>query len=260
MAEQNEAMKDFSEIIEAIMALPDTSLNSSVVESYVGMVNGAFTDKLKADVITEVLKKFQNEHYSYREAENEINGLKNSLNELIQTLEPSPFKEEILRGIFQIFVDIYDESLARYHGGDITLPICLDEGAQVPSYAHDTDACADLYAFETTVIPAHSYGTKVRTGVKIALPTRWVAMIFPRSSIGAKTPLRLSNSVGIIDSDYRGELGVLYDNTSDNDYTINAGDRIAQLMVMPSYSFTAKLVDTLDETERGEGGFGSTGE
>lgn len=260
MEEQNDVLKDFSDIIEAVMALPDADLDNTVIESYIGMINGAFTDAVKENTIKEVLKQFQEKHYSSREAEAEIDKVKSSLEELIQALEPSRKKEDILRGIFKIFIDIYDESLKRYYCGDITLSICLDEGAKVPTYAHDTDACADLYALETIVVPAHSYGTKVRTGVKIALPPKWVAMIFPRSSIGAKTPLRLSNSVGIIDSDYRGELGILYDNTSDNDYTINAGDRIAQLMVMPSYSFTAKVVDTLDETERGTGGFGSTGE
>ena len=84
-------------------------------------------------------------------------------------------------------------------------------------------------------------------------------MIFPRSSIGAKTPFRLSNSVGIIDSGYRGDLGVLYDNTSDADSYIHKGDRIAQLLVMPSYRFQAKVVDSLEDSDRGEGGFGSTG-
>ena len=74
-----------------------------------------------------------------------------------------------------------------------------------------------------------------------------------------ETPLRLSNSVGLIDSGYRGELGVLYDNTSDEPYTVNAGDRIAQLLVMPSYRFQAKVVDILADSDRGEGGFGSSG-
>ena len=71
--------------------------------------------------------------------------------------------------------------------------------------------------------------------------------------------MRLSNSVGIIDSGYRGELGVLFDNTSDNPASIKQGDRIAQLLVMPSYRFQPKVVDILASSDRGEGGFGSTG-
>ena len=84
-------------------------------------------------------------------------------------------------------------------------------------------------------------------------------MIFPRSSTGAKTTLRLSNSVGIIDSGYRGELGVLFDNTSVGTVEIKKGDRIAQLLIMPSYRFMPKVVDILEDSDRGEGGFGSTG-
>ena len=134
-----------------------------------------------------------------------------------------------------------------------------EHGAKVPTYAHDTDAAADIYAMDDVILEPHTYGNKLRTGVKIQLPEGWQALILPRSSIGAKTPLRLSNSVGLIDSGYRGELGVLYDNTSDEPYTINQGDRIAQLLVMPSYRFKAEVVDTLEDSDRGEGGFGSSG-
>ena len=129
----------------------------------------------------------------------------------------------------------------------------------MPTYAHESDAAADLYAKEKQIIPAHSISNMINTGVKIALPEGWMAMIFPRSSIGAKTGLRLSNSCGIIDSTYRGNLGILYDNISDSDYTIEEGDRIAQLLIMPSYHFRAELVDKVPDTVRGEGGFGSTG-
>ena len=74
-----------------------------------------------------------------------------------------------------------------------------------------------------------------------------------------KTGLRLSNSIGIIDADYRGEIGVIYDNISDSDYTIKAGDRIAQMWVERVERFKPVIVDTLPTTERGDGGFGSTG-
>ena len=163
--------------------------------------------------------------------------------------------------IVEKIFNIFDEAAAKYHSYSIELPMTVDTeaGAQVPSYAHETDAAADLYAMETTVIQGNTLGNKIRTGVKIQLPEGWLAFILPRSSIGAKTPLRLSNSVGLIDSGYRGELGILYDNISDTPYTINAGDRIAQLLVMPSYRFQAKVVDILADSDRGEGGFGASG-
>ena len=192
----------------------------------------------------------------YSEAVDEA---KRAMSEYIDALKPSPSKRQILESIFQIFYDIFDEAIDRYHNYNIVLPIVLDEGAAVPTYAHDTDACADLYAADDVTLSAHTFSNMVRTGVHIALPEGWMAMIFPRSSIGAKTQNRLSNSVGIIDSEYRGQLGVLYDNLSDSDYEIKAGDRVAQMLVMPSYKFKANVVDILPTSDRGEGGFGSTG-
>ena len=122
------------------------------------------------------------------------------------------------------------------------------------------DATFDfVYASKDMILPAHSLSNKVPTGLRIALPEGWVAKIAPRSSIGAKTGLRLSNSIGIIDADYRGEIIVLYDNISDSDYEIKAGDRIAQMWVERVERFKPVTVDILPATERGDGGFGSTG-
>ena len=135
----------------------------------------------------------------------------------------------------------------------------LAEGAKVPTYAHETDAAADLYALERTDLNAHTYGNLVRTGVKIQLPEGWLALVLPRSGMSKNTPFRVSNAPGLIDSGYRGEIGVLIDNMTDNNSFIDAGTRIAQLLVMPSYRFQPKVVDALIESDRGEGGFGSTG-
>ena len=154
---------------------------------------------------------------------------------------------------------IFYKALEKYHTYAIELPMVLDGGAKVPTYAHDTDAAADLYALENVTLEGNTKGNKIRTGVKIQLPESQLALITPRSSIGAKTPLRLSNSVGLIDSGYRGDLGVLYDNTSDEPYDIKAGDRIAQLLVMPSYRFQPQVVDVLASSDRGETGFGDSG-
>ena len=185
--------------------------------------------------------------------------LKNNIATLINELKPSQQKLALLNSVFDPMISMVEEVVRTYHVYDIVLPMTLDEGAQEPTYAHETDAAADLYAADTIVLPAHSISNMVKTGVHIQLPEGWIAMIFPRSSIGSKTGLRLSNSAGIIDQEYLGPLGVLYDNISDSDYTINKGDRIAQLMVMPSYHFKAKIVDKLTPTTRGEGGFGSSG-
>ena len=100
----------------------------------------------------------------------------------------------------------------------------------------------------------------IPTGIAIALPgPEYVALVCSRSGMGARHGITLSNSVGVIDSDYRGELTVGLVNHGDVPYTIQPGDRIAQLMVLPILRPTLTVVEELDETERGSGGFGSTG-
>lgn len=168
-------------------------------------------------------------------------------------------KKKVVDAIINPLFEMFNLAAEKYHSYAIELPIQLEEGAQVPTYAHDSDAAADMYAMEDAEIPAHSNGTPVKTGVHIQLPEGWVAFILPRSSIGAKTPLRLSNSAGVIDSGYRGEVRALYDNISNESYQIHKGDRIAQMLVMPSYRFKAIVVDSLEDSDRGEAGFGSTG-
>ena len=98
------------------------------------------------------------------------------------------------------------------------------------------------------------------TDIAIALPSAdYVALICARSGLASKHGITMANGVGVIDSDYRGELRVALYNESDTDYVIHDGDRIAQLMVLPVVQPTLEFVDELDETERGAGGFGSTG-
>lgn len=98
------------------------------------------------------------------------------------------------------------------------------------------------------------------TGLAIALPSAdYVALVFARSGLGIKQGVCLANGVGVIDSDYRGEIGVGLVNLGDNPYTVRPGDRIAQLMVTPVVRPTVVPVSELDETDRGAGGFGSTG-
>ena len=241
------------------MDMPDETLNGDSIEVIEGMVTGAFTNTIRKTAINDLKNSFEEQGHTKATARETVAYTKTAINEFIDNLQPTVYKKRLLQAVFNTFYEIFDEAVEQYHNYAIDLQMMLEKDAKAPTYAHETDACADLYAQTGGTIPAHTMGTMIPTGVHIALPEGWVAMIFPRSSIGMKTPLRLSNSVGIIDSDYRGQLGVLYDNVSDSDVTINAGDRIAQMLVMPSYRFNAKVVDILPSTERGDGGFGSTG-
>ena len=145
---------------------------------------------------------------------------------------------------------------------DINVKIKLTRGMKLPEYATEGSAAVDLRAAlegeSVTIQPGQRVG--IPTGVAISPETRGVvAIVAARSGLACKHGIALANSIGVIDSDYRGEITVCLHNKSDAPYTVADGDRIAQLMFVPV--FAAKLIeaDELDETERGAGGFGSTG-
>ncbi|MEG2931540.1 MAG: dUTP diphosphatase [Ruthenibacterium sp.] len=133
--------------------------------------------------------------------------------------------------------------------------------AQVPQYATQGSAAADLYAAPDAPITIEPQGRAViPTGIALALPDAGhVAFVFARSGLAVKHGLALSNGVGVIDSDYRGEISVGLVNLSDTAYTVQIGERIAQMCILPVEQALFVTVDTLDETARGAGGFGSTG-
>lgn len=259
MAEfMNEEIKALVNAINSITEWDENELEGAMTLIQ-DQVKQSYTPEIQEQSINQLVNNLENQRLSREDAQAALDAAKAVLNDVLKLDELTPKQKEAAELMLQPLYTTFDRALERYHLYNIQLPIKLEKGAMVPTYAHITDACADLYALEDTIVNAHTYGNKIRTGVSIQLPEGWVAMIFPRSSIGAKTPFRLSNSVGIIDSGYRGELGVLFDNTSDNNTTINKGDRIAQLLVMPSYRFMPKVVDSLEDSDRGEGGFGSTG-
>ena len=143
------------------------------------------------------------------------------------------------------------KALSPKIGRELPLPTFATDGAA----AMDLRACID----SPVIIPAGERRV-IPSGIAIALPSAdYVALLFSRSGMGIKSGISLSNSVGVIDSDYRGEIGVGLHNTSDADYTVNPGDRIAQLMITPVIRPTVTLTDELPASERGAGGFGSTG-
>lgn len=137
----------------------------------------------------------------------------------------------------------------------------LNEHAIVPQRATQGSAGMDLCAcIEAPVTIAPQQLVTIPTGIAIALPNSGcVALLFGRSGLGVKHGITLSNSVGVIDSDYRGEVKVGLCNLSDTPYTIQPDERIAQLVITPVLPLPVQVTEELDETERGEGGFGSTG-
>lgn len=139
----------------------------------------------------------------------------------------------------------------------------LRDDAIVPTQAHPGDAGSDVYAVEGAEIPPGGRA-QVPTGVAIAIPDGCAGLLLPRSGLAHKHGITLTNTPGLIDSGYRGELRVLMLNTDrEQAYTVNAGDRIAQLVVIeyvpPTWTEVEEFDDEVDQTVRGTGGFGSSG-
>ena len=135
----------------------------------------------------------------------------------------------------------------------------LDQSAQVPQSAYEGDAGLDLRALEHVVLKPFERAL-VSTGLAVAIPEGYAGFVLPRSGSAIKTGLSLVNAPGLIDSGYRGELKCIAINLdAHNDIVIEPGDRIAQLVIMKVENARMVQVDELDETQRGEGGFGSSG-
>ena len=137
----------------------------------------------------------------------------------------------------------------------------LNDLAKIPTRGSKFSAGYDLYAAtdKDIQIPPHAT-VKIRTGLAMDIPVGWFGGVFARSGIASNRGLRPANCVPVIDCDYRGEWLIPLHNDSNETKTVQAGERIAQLILLPYQDIDFKEVDKLHETDRGEGGFGSTGE
>ena len=146
---------------------------------------------------------------------------------------------------------------------ELNVKIKLSRGMDAPAYATDGSAAMDLRAAideGTTVTLLPGERALIPTGIAISPETRdVVAVIAGRSGLGVKQGITLSNSIGVIDSDYRGEIAVGLINHGSEPFTVHRGDRIAQMMFLPVCHAKLLVCEELDETERGAGGFGHTG-
>jgi len=136
----------------------------------------------------------------------------------------------------------------------------LDERAIIPTYGTENAAGADLYALldnKTVVNPGET--VKFGTGIALEIPQGLGGFVYARSGLSCKKGLAPANKVGVVDSDYRGEIFVFLHNHSDAPVIVANGDRIAQLVIAPYYYASFEEVDFLEETKRSDGGFGSTG-
>ncbi len=138
--------------------------------------------------------------------------------------------------------------------------LTLSDSAKLPERGSDMAAGYDLFAdiTEDIIIDPHTTAM-IGTGLAVAIPEGYFGGIYARSGLSSKEGLRPANCTGVVDADYRGEIKVALHNDSDFERTITPGQKIAQMVIMPFLSVEFQQVEQLDNTERGEGGFGSTG-
>ena len=193
----------------------------------------------------------------------------------------SEYKREILKEFFGLFLNALQESKGVY-SRLVQVPIVIGADGKMPEYAHSGDAAVDLYAAESKEIMPGAQ-EMIETDIKVAIPKGYALLVHPRSGISAKSKLRIPNSIGLIDSNYRGSIkilveniepkikDILYDFSEDgipiikgiihgSPIQIEKGTRIAQARLVEAPTIYFQTMEALDDTERGENGFGSSGQ
>lgn len=257
-------MEALQQLIKSIMALDDEmfratvdAMKKSIADSYIGPEAVA---SARAAV-----ESFKQQNATREQIVQTIEVLKSETAQLMEEAAKSSgsdAKKEFFKWLANITGAYYETILPLYELEHPNIKIFLTTPeAKLPTYAHDGDQGADIYSPWDTVIEPHTYGNLVGTGLRMVIPKGWAVAIRPRSGMSKKTTLRLSNSVATIDSGYLGEVCILFDNIGDELVRINKGDRIAQFIVEKCYNADFEQIDDIApyESERGEGGFGSSG-
>lgn len=169
--------------------------------------------------------------------------------------ETEQMSQRILESMGRILTMTEEELEFQTNDPNMFMNIMLDEKALKPTRAHETDAGLDLYSCTDTVVKAHG-DVFIDTGVHVQLPHGTAGVLMSRSGLNVRHGL---TSTGLIDEGYTGSIGVKLYNHSNEDYHISRGDRISQLVVLPVLYVKPVITNSLDETERGSDGFGSTG-
>lgn len=258
----NETLENLEIITERILALDDEGFDANAATIFVNAARGSVEESVRKGIENDVIKSFETNNFTEEQVADFLMSLEDDVYDYVQSIETTnENKRDAIRGACDIVVDSFKDAAIDYVA-TLTSVVQFElamEGAKLPTYAHPTDAGADIYCPVDVTVPARARGYKVDSGLKMAIPEGWRVLIYPRSGISAKTNLRLSNCVGVIDANYRGPVCVLFDNLGSSPIEIKAGDRIAQMVFEKNCQFKPVAVETVDKnTDRGEGGFGST--
>lgn len=241
----NETLERFMSLLN----LDDVMFDNIYPEISKGIQDALSSDTIRTQMIEQV-KTIPSIDYN-EEKEGVQTAIKEIKSDDTLSKNKSQFLCDLIEGITNIYLDVLDNPREI-----ISVKIeKINDKAIIPTYAHNSDAGADVYAAEDIVIQPGE--TKIiKTGIKVEMPKGYAMFLYPRSGMSAKTKVRLANSVGIIDCLYHEEIGVIFDNIGNEEYQIQKGDRIGQLIILPVPMIN--WVETKITTDE-RGGFGSTG-
>ena len=256
-------MDELLRLIENLMTYDDTTFSAAGAQLEKAL-NETFQGP-DAKVVRETqIKEFKQVGLTKTQVEAQMEEMKGHFFDLFVNLKQqttNPDKQQFIDKLYSNVEILAESILDEYdvESPSVSVELCR-EGAQLPTYAHAGDQGADVYAVEDVVIEPNTFGNMVPTGLKMEIPQGWAIAVRARSGLSRKTTLRVSTSVGTVDTNYRGEINVIFDNIGFEPITIHKGDRIAQLILEKNYQASFTQGEKVSEnTDRGAGGFGSAG-
>lgn len=243
---------EIKNVFNTIQNLPDES-----VELILPQIEDEFKKLIEEqDLVNKTKTEFLQEGYTLAD----IKALKQSYDDIAEDyfkiVKPTSPKGRYISALVGVYKGILDKIVQEGFSRTVNIKVLKEtEDAVLPTYAHFGDAGADLYANEEVDIQPNEVKI-IQTGLKVEIPDGYEMQVRPRSGMSTKTPIL--GILGTVDSGYRGSLGVMLYNHGDIPYRVQKGDRIAQAVIAPTYHGNFLISDSLSETERGEGGFGST--
>ena len=243
---------EIKNVFKTIQDLPDES-----VELILPQIEDEFKKLVdEQDLINKTKKEFLQEGYTLADIKAMKENYDNIAEDYFKIVKPTSPKGRYISALIGIYKDILDKIAEEGFSRTVNIKVLKEtEDAILPTYAHFGDAGADLYANEEVDIQPNKVKI-ISTGLRVEIPDGYEMQIRPRSGMTTKTPI--IGQLGTIDSGYRGPLGVMLYNHGDIPYRVQKGDRIAQAIISPTYHGNFLITESLSDTERGEGGFGST--
>ena len=244
---------EIKQILKTIQDLPDES-----IELILPQVEDQFKQLIKEeDLLNKTKTEFLEQGYTVADIKAVKDSYDTIAEDYFKIVKPTSPKGRYISALIGVYKDFLDKILQEGFSRTVNIKVVKDnEEAQLPTYAHFGDAGADLYASEDIEIQPNEVKI-VPTGLHVEIPDGYEMQVRPRSGMSTKTPIL--GILGTVDSGYRGPLGVMLYNHGAGIYQVHKGDRVAQAVIAPTYHGNFLIVDSLSETERGEGGFGSSG-